>query len=144
MSLFLLESMLRMVPVPTKAMGEQWHELQHETDFYPGSYCPKVQMPYVCPPGHVPRKIEIERWAVQINILHNCFSTGGSQHKSLRSVFISKFNASKDNSYFKLMLFFFFTFYSLKNPEKNMVSIKKKCFSTFIFYCYFLEYTKDT
>lgn len=50
-----------MLPVAPSAMEEQWHELQHETDFHPGSYCPKVQMPYVCPPGHVPRKIEIER-----------------------------------------------------------------------------------
>ncbi|XP_026131005.1 dynein heavy chain 1, axonemal isoform X1 [Carassius auratus] len=55
------KSMLRMLPVPPSAMEEEWHELQHETDFHPGSYCPKVQVPYVCPPGHVPRKIEIER-----------------------------------------------------------------------------------
>ncbi|KAF4107339.1 dynein axonemal heavy chain 1 isoform X1 [Onychostoma macrolepis] len=55
------KSMLRMLPVPPSAMEEQWHELQHETDFHSGSYCPKVQMPYVCPPGHVPRKIETER-----------------------------------------------------------------------------------
>ncbi|RXN34314.1 dynein heavy chain axonemal [Labeo rohita] len=55
------KSVLRMLPVPPNAVEEQKHELQHETDFHSGSYCPKVQMPYVCPPGHAPRKIETER-----------------------------------------------------------------------------------
>ncbi|XP_009304459.3 dynein axonemal heavy chain 1 [Danio rerio] len=47
------------------AMEKDWNgpgpQLQQETDFYSVSYTPKVQLPYICPPGHVPRKIEIER-----------------------------------------------------------------------------------
>ncbi|XDV51361.1 hypothetical protein PO909_020247 [Leuciscus waleckii] len=46
-------------------LENNWQEpstqLQHETEFHPGSYAPKVQIAYTCPPGHVPRKVEIER-----------------------------------------------------------------------------------
>ncbi|XP_043090648.1 uncharacterized protein LOC122341374 [Puntigrus tetrazona] len=84
-SLFLKQSVLRMLPVPPSAMEEQLHEIQHETDFHPGSYCPKVQMPYVCPPGHVPRKIEIE--SMETLLCMKCFWATELQRKPIELVF---------------------------------------------------------
>ncbi|KAI7795154.1 dynein axonemal heavy chain 1 [Triplophysa rosa] len=44
---------------------EDWYgpstQHPHEKDFHSGSYTPKVQLPYICAPDQVPRKIEIER-----------------------------------------------------------------------------------
>ncbi|XP_051768758.1 dynein axonemal heavy chain 1 [Ctenopharyngodon idella] len=58
-------AVLKTPPDLHSVLEKDWHEpstqLQHETDFPSGSYTPKVQLPYTCPPGHVPRKIEIER-----------------------------------------------------------------------------------
>lgn len=65
-SLFLsVVVMLKTPPDLHSVLEKDRHEpstqLQHETDFHSGSYTPKVQLPYSCSPGHVPRKIEIER-----------------------------------------------------------------------------------
>jgi len=65
-SLFLtVAAMLKTLPSLHNALENNWQEpstqLGHETDFPSGSYTPKVQLAYTCLPGHVPRKVEIER-----------------------------------------------------------------------------------
>ncbi|KAK7127569.1 hypothetical protein R3I93_020220 [Phoxinus phoxinus] len=58
-------ALLKTLPDLHNVLENNWQEpstqLQHETDFHSGSYTPKVQLAYTRLPGHVPRKIEIER-----------------------------------------------------------------------------------
>ncbi|XDV51401.1 hypothetical protein PO909_020284 [Leuciscus waleckii] len=57
-SLFLtVAALLKTLPDLHNVLENNWQEpstqLQHETDFHPGSYAPKVQIAYTWPPGHI-------------------------------------------------------------------------------------------